>query len=777
MGSDADLELAIRARDETKAAVASSSKNFQALGRTADLAKKAFLGLTVAGVGVIAGAAKLAQAAADEQKGMDRLAQSVRNTGRAYTEDFRNGLEASIAAMERTTAFSDGELRDSLTTLVTATGSVDEAMRRQAVAVDLARAKNIDLGQASLLLSKFTDENQASLRKLVPTIKENASAAEAFDEVQRRVSGHAQEYAKSAAGQWDIMKGQFDNLKEDVGAVFLPIFKAAIQGAIKVVDELRNGPLPALLARFGELKDRVVETFRTGPIAEFARATFAELQKIPPFVLTVAGALGEMFDVLTGRRPSAGGVLKGLVGSDQASAIMGSLATVREALHEAFDFVKPILQGVIEKVGELKQRFDELPPAVKGFAAAFIAAELTGVNDMLLNIVNTAATVASGIYDTSRAVVIMSGSIATSLPLWGTWIGLKWLSVKAFIALHLAALPWIALAAAIVAGGYLLITNWDKVMAALGWLGDRIREFFAPFGRLLELFQRDAPYALGILVGAVMRIGPAIVEAIASMVQTVIEKVIEFGRHLLKEGQKAFGELLAGAREILPKLPKIAADAVSGFVRGIFDAIPGIVQAARNFAERFLQGLRDALGIRSPSKETEGLGVSVVEGFIVGIRSRHAASLAAVEAWLGPLKETLSRELAQAQTMVATIGRAFAPGAGAEMQRAIGTTQLLLQAHGGAGAVSAAQLAAGPRFIHVDPLTGNPIPIFHGGGTMPWDGLARLQRGERITPARGGRGGSGGSFVAKVFLDGREIAEALGQPQYRDSTLLQGLTS
>lgn len=822
MGSEADLELAIKARDQTKAAVASSSKNFEALGRAGDLAKKALLGLTVAGVGVLAGAAKLAQAAADEQKGMERLAQSVRNTGRAYNEQFASGLETSIAAMERSTAFSDGELRDSLATIVTSVGDVDEAMRRQAVAVDLARAKNIDLGQASALLAKFTDENEASLRKLVPTIKENATAAEAFAEVQRAVSGQAAAYAKTAAGQWDILKNQFDNLKEDVGTALLPVFTKAIGGAIKIVDELRNGPLPGVIAKVGELKDAVVtkltpiwdgisekvrlafglitDTFRafssgdlgllvdtiqetfgvrlTEPVQAFIGTVFTELRKIPGFVLQVAGSLGEMFDVLSGRRPSAGGVLGELIGGEKAGAVMGVLASIRDAMREAFDFVAPIIQKVVDKVGDLKTKFEELPPVVKGFAAAFVAAELTGMNDWLLNIANTAATVASGVYDTTRAVVIMTGAIATSMPLWTTWIGLKWLSVKAFAALALAAAPWILLAAAIAAAGYLLITNWDKVQAAIGWLGDRIGEFFGPFGQLLELFQRDAPYALGLLVGAFLRIGPAIIEAIGGLVRTVIEKVIEFGAALLREGRKAFDSLVAGAKEIVPKLPKIAADAVAGFVSGISDAIPGIVKAAADFAGRFLRGLKDALGIKSPSEETHELGVNVVDGFIQGIRSRQAASLGAVEAWMGRLKETLARELAQAQTMVATLGRHFAPAAGAGMQRAIGTTQLLLQAHGGAGSVSAAQLAAGPRFIHTDPATGNPIPIFHTGGTMPWDGLARLERGERITAARGGGGGGGAaSFIAKVYLNGHEIAEATGQPQYRNSALLQGLGS
>src|SRR5207244_1562506 len=107
--------------------------------------------------------------------------------------------ESQIAAMERTTGFSDGEMRDALTSLITMTGSYDEAMRRLPAAADLARGKHMELGESAKLLGKFTEESIGSLRKMIPTIAANATAEEAFAEVQKRTGGQGLAYAKTAA--------------------------------------------------------------------------------------------------------------------------------------------------------------------------------------------------------------------------------------------------------------------------------------------------------------------------------------------------------------------------------------------------------------------------------------------------------------------------------------------------------------------------------------------------------------------------------------------------
>lgn len=232
-----------------------------------------------------------------------------------------------------------------------------------------------------------------------------------------------------------------------------------------------------------------------------------------------------------------------------------------------------------------------------------------------------------------------------------------------------------------------------------------------------------------------------------------------------------FGELATNIgtalNEFFTALPKRFSDLGNAIVTGFRDGIIGmrdwLTKQIGDFFGGIVDSVKAGLGIKSPSTVMAAVGNDVVDGFILGIQERKGASLAAVADWM----TLLQRELVLAQTMVGTIGKHFAPGADAATQRKIGTTQLINQATNGAGSVSAAQLANGPRFIHIDPKTGNPIPIFHQGGVMGHDGLAQLQKGERIIPA-GDRGGAGGGITINISgdvvgLTKTELANELGR--------------
>ena len=78
-----------------------------------------------------------ARAAAEDEAATARPERAVRNLGGNYVETMKKVNDA-IAAGQRL-AFTDDEVRDSFQFLAAATGDVDEALRRQAAAMDLAR--------------------------------------------------------------------------------------------------------------------------------------------------------------------------------------------------------------------------------------------------------------------------------------------------------------------------------------------------------------------------------------------------------------------------------------------------------------------------------------------------------------------------------------------------------------------------------------------------------------------------------------------------------------
>ncbi len=169
-----------------------------------------------------------AKAAAEDEAATMRLDQSVKNytdtlddSDQAHKE-IMGDIEERIAAGQKL-AFSDDSIRDSLQTLLAATGDYGEATQRQAAAMDLARAKNISLEQASTLLAKANDENVNVLRRMGITLKEGATETELLATVQQKFGGQAETFAKSNAGmyeQWKIRQGE---IIEQIGGFVLPL--------------------------------------------------------------------------------------------------------------------------------------------------------------------------------------------------------------------------------------------------------------------------------------------------------------------------------------------------------------------------------------------------------------------------------------------------------------------------------------------------------------------------------------------------------------------------
>lgn len=165
-----------------------------------------------------------AKAAAEDEAATARLDQALRNAGGAFDENKRK-VEERIGAGQKL-AFSDDQVRDSFQTLLAATGDVDEALRRQALAMDFARGAGIPLEQASKLLGKVTAENVEAFKRMGITIGEGATEAEAFAAIQAKFGGQADAYAKSTAGQFEILKIRMGEAKEQIGAALLPVMAA-----------------------------------------------------------------------------------------------------------------------------------------------------------------------------------------------------------------------------------------------------------------------------------------------------------------------------------------------------------------------------------------------------------------------------------------------------------------------------------------------------------------------------------------------------------------------
>lgn len=217
----AALLLLLQARDDMSPALKSAGGNLQDLEGKAK-SSHAGLGALAGLVGstLVGALSDAARAAAEEEVGIARLQQAVDNSGGSWEKQGAQ-IEDLIRRREQL-GFSDDQLRESLATLVTTTGSVEEAQRRQALAMDLARGTGMDLNKASLLLGKTTDENVNTLKRYGITLEAGASAQDLFAKVQDRYGGQAEKYGATTAGALDRVRNAIGNFKEDIGGLLGP---------------------------------------------------------------------------------------------------------------------------------------------------------------------------------------------------------------------------------------------------------------------------------------------------------------------------------------------------------------------------------------------------------------------------------------------------------------------------------------------------------------------------------------------------------------------------
>lgn len=300
---NAQLGFAIRAVNEANKAMKEIQQDLGKVEKSAKDADGAMskMGHALGDVAKIAGGFVLAQgimkapgffmdaakAAAEDEAATARLEQALRNAGGAFDENVKK-VNDRIAAGQKL-AYSDDAVRDSFQTLLAATGDVDEALKRQALAMDFARGAGIPLGQASKLLGKVTSENVEAFKRMGITIGEGATEAEAFAVIQEKFAGQSETYAKSTAGQFEIMKIKMGEVQETIGAALLPVMT-------KVGEVLATQVVPA------------IEEFaaKVGPSLS-AAGTFLQDNLLPP--------LQKLADWFTGNKEAmqAAGVAIGAV--------------------------------------------------------------------------------------------------------------------------------------------------------------------------------------------------------------------------------------------------------------------------------------------------------------------------------------------------------------------------------------------------------------------------------------------------------------------------------
>jgi len=215
------LELAIllSLKDEASAALGGIHEKLGGVGT-------AMLGMGAAAVAGVAVLGKslldAAKAAGEEEQGIVRMSQAVRNTG-ADWGTASGAIESYLSTQLRRVAMDDGAGRESITRLMAVTHDYKSALEGTTAAAELAAGANMSQEQATNMVALALAGNTARLEKYGIEVAKGASATEIFAAINARFGGSAEAMANSYQGAQAKLSIAMGNLKETVGAALLPV--------------------------------------------------------------------------------------------------------------------------------------------------------------------------------------------------------------------------------------------------------------------------------------------------------------------------------------------------------------------------------------------------------------------------------------------------------------------------------------------------------------------------------------------------------------------------
>jgi len=226
-------------------------KQLETVGEKAQFAIKKAAIPAAAALTAVAGALGLAtKAAAEDEQQQALLANAMQNTVGA-TEATIAATEDMISAMSRATGTADSELRPAFSALLLGTHDVQKATDALTIAQDVSAGSGKSLAEVSDALAKAYGGNMKGLQALSPELKDMIKDGATLDTVMSVLSdnfgGSAAASAKTAAGQFKILKNSISETQESIGAALLPALQAVLPYLQRFADWAQKNPKAFLI--------------------------------------------------------------------------------------------------------------------------------------------------------------------------------------------------------------------------------------------------------------------------------------------------------------------------------------------------------------------------------------------------------------------------------------------------------------------------------------------------------------------------------------------------
>lgn len=377
--------------------------------------------------------------------------------------------------------------------------------------------------------------------------------------------------ANSGGAMQDMADTQLDNLKGD-----LTILQSGLEGLGIAAYEGMQGPLREAVQLATSMVGDISAAFNEGGLTAAVGA--------------VGGALADMVTYVAGLAPQMIDAGVGLL----TSLISGIQQNLPALASGAVEIVTSLVNGIATMLPQLATTAVQLVTALaNGIAVA--------LPDLIPTAVQAVVTLVQGLIENIPALIEAAAALIQGLTD----------GVIAAIPILVAAIPTIvtSLVTVLLENIPVIIqAGIDLLTALVGALPEIIAAIVAVLPQIIDGITTALLDNIPLLIDAGIQLLTALITNLPQIIATIVTAVPEIVSAIVS----AFADL-AGS------IVDIGANIVSGIWDGICSMATWIKDKVTGFFSGIVDGVKDFLGIHSPSKVFAGIGTNTVEGYADGV--------------------------------------------------------------------------------------------------------------------------------------------------------------
>lgn len=308
-----------------------------------------------------------------------------------------------------------------------------------------------------------------------------------------------------------------------------------------------------------------------------------------------SGALTQLSQAMAGgvvRAEEFNSIMEGAPGlliavANGIEGVDGDIGKLRQMMLDGELTSEAFFNGMLSQSEALRASFENTAPT--------ISQALTVLNDSFTLFVGQADQATGVTTAIAEGMLLLADNMEVAIPVFGA-VGIAIAAIAAPISVALIAVGGLAVA---------VITHWDEIKAAF----KAGLEYFNSLPTKIQIAMLDLALAIARGIDSLQASFEAGVQYVKDFASDTLDALVQMGKDALTAALQIGSDIVAGLKQGIQQKWQDLKSYVSGLGTGMLD------------------GIKDTLGIRSPSREFMEVGRYTVEGLVVGIDDNAAKAI------------------------------------------------------------------------------------------------------------------------------------------------------